>query len=213
VVFSPHLYADSITVDRALLGRGLIGVDQGFALASLAAAEYGTTAWVGEWGWFGDPAEDSSLIAEYARQEDAHLWGGAWWQWKQACGDPHDFADGADTTPTPVSGNINRFACPSGAPIGTPETTARILSRPYPRAAPGTLSSLRSNPGGASFSLRGSDPDASGSCVLEVWIPARGADPPALEGRGVTALATRPYAGGWLASGCARGDYSLHGEY
>src|SRR5256885_10034225 len=56
-------------------------------------------------------------------QEDAHRWGGAWWDWKQACGDPHMFGNGDDTTPEPVSVSLNRFACPSRRPLGIPPTT------------------------------------------------------------------------------------------
>jgi endoglycosylceramidase len=56
-VFAPHLYAGSITVDRAL-GIEAMSIEDGFALADGAAGQYRTTVWSGEWGWFGDPAAE-----------------------------------------------------------------------------------------------------------------------------------------------------------
>jgi endoglycosylceramidase len=58
------------------------------------AGLYGTTVWSGEWGWFGDPSGAAPKVRRYVAQEDAYLWGGAWWDWKQSCGDPHQFSDG-----------------------------------------------------------------------------------------------------------------------
>jgi endoglycosylceramidase len=79
-VFAPHLYGGSLAA---------VSVDDGYRFAEQAAAQYGTTVWSGEWGWFSaDPKDDEPKIRDYVAQEDAHLWGGAWWDWKQACGDP-----------------------------------------------------------------------------------------------------------------------------
>ncbi len=80
VVFAPHNYNDSIQGGT---------IEQGFADAAASAATYGTTFWIGEYGWFGDPATDAAKVAEYAKAEDSYRVGGTWWQWKQACGDPH----------------------------------------------------------------------------------------------------------------------------
>jgi endoglycosylceramidase len=137
----------------------------------------------------------------------AHRWGGAWWDWKQACGDPHMYADGDDMTPEPVSVSLNRFACPSGRALGIPPTTRRLLSRAYARAAPGRLLALRSDPAMGRFDVRGADPSRAGSCTLSVWVP--GARRPRLSARHVTRIRARRAPGGWLVSGCARGDYEL----
>src|SRR5256885_2605293 len=106
-------------------------------------------------------------------QEDAHRWGGAWWDWKQACGDPHMFGNGDDTTPEPVSVSLNRFACPSRRPLGIPPTTRRLLARPFVRFAPGRLTSLQSDPDHATARITGSDASRRGSCRLELWVPGR----------------------------------------
>jgi len=200
VVFAPHVYAGSLSPTP---------VDQGFASADATAASYQTTVWSGEWGWFGDPTADEPDIREYARQEDAHRWGGAWWDWKQACGDPHQFADGDATQPAAISPSLNRFACPAQTPLGIPPTTRRILSRPYARFAPGRLTSLSSDPDTATVRLAGSDPDPAGSCRLQVWVPGTAAGVPDYEGTNVSAVQVFRADGGWLVTGCARRDYEL----
>jgi endoglycosylceramidase len=205
-VFAPHLYAESISADRAV-GAGVLTVEQGFALADLAARQYGTTVWSGEWGWFGDPRTDAPAIARYARQEDAHLWGGAWWDWKQSCGDPHMFSDGDATAPGSVSASLNRFRCPGNEPLGIPPTTGRILARPYVRLAPGRIGSMASDPARPGLAASGSDPDSAGSCRIEAWFP--GAAAPRATSAGIRRLATTHVDGGWLVSGCASGNWQL----
>jgi endoglycosylceramidase len=205
-VFSPHLYAESISADRAV-GANLLTVEQGFQFADLAARAYGTTVWSGEWGWFGDPKADEPAIARYAKQEDAHLWGGAWWDWKQSCGDPHMFADGDSTQPGSVSPSLNRFRCPGNAPLGIPETTRRILARPYVRFAPGRLATLESDPVGGRLQASGRGPAAAGSCRIEAWVP--GAAAPTATATGIRRLRAARVDGGWTIAGCARGQWSL----
>ena len=129
VVFAPHLYAGSITVVP------VIGIAQGFFAADLLAKASRTTFWSGEWGWFGNPSSDANAVREYARFEDRYRVGGAWWDWKQACGDPHNHSG---VTPTELSPSLNRFACPGDIPLGIPAEFNAILSRAYPRAAAGT---------------------------------------------------------------------------
>ena len=206
LVFAPHLYAESISADRAL-GTSVVSVEQGFQLAELAARQYGTTVWSGEWGWFGDPANDAPAIARYARQEDGRLWGGAWWDWKQSCGDPHMFADGDATEPGSVSQSLNRFRCPGNEPRGIPETTRRILARPFVRVAPGRLTALDADPAPPALRASGSDPVPAGSCRIEAWYPG-GARLQATTS-GISGVRITRVAGGWSLSGCARGNWNL----
>jgi endoglycosylceramidase len=201
-VFAPHLYGGSIALAP-------VSVTQGFDLAAASASSYQSTVWSGEWGWFGDPAADEPQIREYARNEDAHRWGGAWWDWKQACGDPHQFADGDATQPAAVSPSLNRFACPAQAPLGIPASTRRILARPYARFAPGRLASLASDPDTAGVTVTGSDPDPSGSCRLEVWVPEDAGRAPAYTASHVSGVALTKVDGGWRLTGCARREYAL----
>ena len=163
LVFSPHLYAESITA-------GGVTIAEGFANAEAKAAALDTTFWVGEYGWFGDPDEQAGLVQEYARQEDRHLVGGAWWQWRQACGDPHSVGEGPAYEPPDVLVHLHRTACPSGEDLGLTQPWATILSRTYPRTAPGRLTRLRNDPGSGTARIRG-EVDGDGTLVL--WVPDR----------------------------------------
>jgi len=87
IVFAPHIYAESITLDRKA-GLTAVSVEQGWQVARDAAATYDAPLWSGEWGWFGAPEDDLAELERYAAQEDAALAGGAWWVWRQPCGDP-----------------------------------------------------------------------------------------------------------------------------
>jgi endoglycosylceramidase len=205
-VFAPHLYAESISADRST-GASVLSVEQGFQFAGLVAREYATTVWSGEWGWFGDPKSDAPAVARYAKQEDEHRWGGAWWDWKQSCGDPHMFGDGDSTEPGSVSPSLNRFRCPGNEPLGIPVTTRQILARPYVRFAPGRLSALASDPTGPSMTASGPGPAAAGSCRMEAWYP--GAAAPAVKSAGVRRLRLVQANGGWTVLGCARSAWSL----
>ena len=199
IVFAPHLYGDSITVTP-------VTVEQGFDLAQDAARRYGTTVWSGEWGWFGDPGADAAEITRYARQEDARLLGGAWWSWKQACGDPHVVPQpGAE--PNEVSPSLVRYSCKGRQrELGIPASTQRILSRATVRAAPGAIASLVSDPASGAFQVRGSDRDG-GACTLAAWMP--GAGRPRFAGSGIGRVHATRVRGGWRISTCARGEWSL----
>lgn len=197
VVFAPHLYGGSIAV---------ASIADGYRYADDAAARYGTTIWSGEWGWFGDPAADGLKVAEYARFEDARAWGGAWWSWKQACGDPH-VTHRPGGRPDAVSPSLHRLGCPGDVDLAIPEPFRRVLSRAAPRAVPGRITALTSDPASGAWDLRGRDDDASGSCQVDVWVP--GAGLPVVAAEGVTDVSVRPVPGGWRVGGCARGSYEL----
>jgi endoglycosylceramidase len=206
VVFAPHVYAGSLSGDAAA-GAPFLTPRDGHDFAARTAAAYGTSYWSGEWGWFGRAEDDRDDIAAYAREEDARLVGGAWWQWRQACGDPHNIAEPGGG-PGPETGNLNRYACPDERPLPMPETTRRILARGYARAAPGRLTALESDPEGGALRVAGRDGDAAGGCELVLWVPGdRGA--PAFARRNASAVSLRSFAGGWIATACASGDYEL----
>ncbi len=197
IVFAPHLYAESITtVD-------LVNIEQGFQAGERAAALYDAPLWSGEWGWFGKPEDDRPKLQRYAVQEDRAAIGGAWWVWRQACGDPHVVGyPGA-------SGSLNRYDCPGDRPLGLNTQFTSILSRAYPRHAPGRITSLRSDADAGTFEVRGRAGDGR-SCALEVWVP--GAAEPALSGENLSDLESRAVPGGHLVGGCARGTYALRGQ-
>ena len=80
MVFAPHNYHGSIDPGT---------VEQGFSGDLAAAQSYGTTMWIGEFGWFGTDAAATAGVAPFAAAQDTAMVGGTWWQWRQACGDPH----------------------------------------------------------------------------------------------------------------------------
>jgi endoglycosylceramidase len=209
IVFAPHLYSESISVDQ-----GATSIEEGFDNAERAAASYGAPLWSGEWGWFGPPEESRSRLERYIAQEDARAIGGAWWVWKQACGDPHVVGyPGA-------SGSLNPTECPSGRPLGLVTGYTDLLRRAYPRYAPGRITALESDWKTGRFTVSGRAEEAgrgrsagrarsaAASCKLEVWVPER---EPNLSAENVDDLRVERRPGGFLATGCARGDYTLRG--
>lgn len=188
VVFSPHLYAGSITVSS-----DLPSLEEGFDLAKRAAAVYDAPLWTGEWAWFGEPEDDADQVERFMDAMDAHKMGGAWWSWSQACGDPHAVRDGHTDEPM---GNLNRIDCPSGEQLGLVEGFARPLSRAYPRAAPGALTEVTA----AGFT-------GTGSGRLEAWYP--GADRPALDTANVSDPVLTQVDGGWGLTARTDGTYSV----
>jgi hypothetical protein len=119
------------------------------------------------------------------------------------------FGNGDSTQPGGVSPSLNRFRCPQQESLGIPETTKRILARPYVRFAPGRATRLESDPARATASVSGSDPDRSGSCRLELWVPDTGRGAPRYGGSGVTRVRALATGGGWTVTACARGDWAL----
>ncbi|WP_377266810.1 glycoside hydrolase family 5 protein [Peterkaempfera sp. SMS 1(5)a] len=201
LVFAPHLYSESITMDQGM-GLTLTSLERGFDLARQQAREYGAPLWSGEWGWFGSPGTDASKIGRYAAAEDAQLIGGAFWVWKQACGDPQ--SDHASRT----SGNLIGVDCATGKDLPAPAAYTDLLSRAYPRAAPGRLDALSAD-GSGRLSLRGTAPaGASGAgCRLDVWYP--GPAQPRPRTSGITGAQVRRADGGWRLTGCATGAYRV----
>lgn len=188
VVFSPHLYSESITVSSEFPG-----IEDGFKIADLAAAWYDAPLWTGEWGWFGDADEQRADVDRFVDATDKYRMGGAWWSWTQACGDPHPVRDGNTHQP---QGNLNRIDCPSGESLGLVEGFAAPLSRAYPRAAPGSLTEVSRD----GF-------DGSGTGRVEAWYP--GTDRPQLETTNLSDVRLSPIEGGWQLIGHADGDYAV----
>jgi hypothetical protein len=197
IVFSPHLYAESITMDRSLGLPPIVGIDRQFSLAQRVAAEYDAPLWSGEYGYWGDTADVDARLARYAKAEDANRLGSAYWVWKQACGDPQNGIG-------PTGNGLQVQDCKTGGDAAPRTDLLAVLSRAYPRKAPGTLQMLSAT--GSNLLLTGAT--THDSCGLEVWVP--GAAKPTVHSTGVTALATVSTPGGWLITGCASGRYTLN---
>jgi hypothetical protein len=196
LVFSPHLYSQSITMDQGL-GVTLVTIEQGFALAERTAAAYGVPLWSGEWGWFGTSASVASNFDRFLDEQNAGQLGSAVWVWKKACGDPQTGA--TDTE----AGGLNLISCTTGKDLPSPAFQTTALDQAYPRSSPGRLSHLTSSPAGVDLDLAG-----RGTGTLDVWIP--GASKPAGTWTGLTGvtLAAQP-GGGWRLTGSAAGGYTL----
>jgi len=196
IVYSPHLYAESITMDRSLGLPPIVGIERQFALAERAAQAYGAPLWSGEYGYWGDAADRVARLTRYAAEEDDRVLGSAYWVWKQACGDPQNGIGEYGDALMPQD-------CATGGDAPARSDLLTILSRAYPRSAPGTVTELAADE--AALLLSG-ETDAE-SCGLEVWIP--GSAEPQVTATGITALRTDAVTGGWLVTGCAQGRYSL----
>ena len=196
IVFSPHLYAESITMDRSLGLPPIVGIERQFELAQRVADVYDAPLWSGEYGYWGESADRVARLARYAAEEDARALGSAYWVWKQACGDPQN---GIQET----GDGLMVQDCATGEDAPPRDDLLALLSRAYPQSAPGTVTSLASD--GADMQLAGTTADAS--CGLRVWVP--GSREPQVEATGVTDLETTEVPGGWLVTGCADGDYPV----
>ncbi len=196
IVFSPHLYSESITMDRSLGLPPIVSMERQFTYAQRVADAYGDPLWSGEYGYWGDDADRVERLTRYAQLEDSQLLGSAYWVWKQACGDPQGGIN--DMTDA-----LMREDCTTGEPAPPRQDLLDILSRAYPRSAPGVLTALTAD--GADVALAGTTDERS--CGLEVWIP--GSAEPDLETSGITDLEATAVPGGWIVTGCAEGDYKL----
>ena len=195
LVFSPHLYSQSISMDQGI-GVTLVTIEQGFTLAERTAAAYGAPLWSGEWGWFGTGTGLASDFDRFLDRQNADILGSAIWEWKQACGDPQ--ADPAATQ----SGGLDIYSCATGKDLTSPAFRTTALGQAYPRSAPGRLSRLVSSPTTVNLSLAG-----NGTGLLDVWIP-RGRSADSWTGlRGVEITATP--GGGFRLTGTAAGAYTL----
>lgn len=162
IVFAPHLYAGSITVTGT--------ITSGYQAASKVATLYRTPFWSGEWGWFGEPAQTEPQIWAYAQQEDAYRIGGAVWQWKQACGDPHSQGVRNGREVVGEQYQVTVTLCPGDTALGVSPAYARVLSRARPLHAPGDLVALSSDPYRGVMTLEGRS-EEPGALVL--WVPAQ----------------------------------------
>lgn len=198
-VFAPHLYSESITMDQDL-GITLTTIERGFALAQRQAKVYGMPLWVGEWGWFPfTTRQNAARTARFAEAVDDALAGDAVWVWKQACGDPQAAGDTTDT------GNVVGVVCATGKDVPPDPATAALLSRPYPRAAPGSLTRLSASGDGPTLQLEGTAPTGGtgARCTLDVWFP--GETRPHPQASGLSGLTLRQVPGGWRLTACASG--------
>jgi len=199
VVFSPHNYAEAI-------GPKILTIEQTFNAGVAGAAAMGVPLWVGEYGWWDTSADTLPKLARYAAAEDTARTGGAWWQWRQACGDPHSIGvfGGVPDDQT----HLNKVGCPDDRDLGRTEEFAAIVGRAYPRVAPGRIAATASDPRAGTFSMSGSG--AAVGSELIIWLPGTtgaGAEPNVT---GLAEMLRQPVPGGvYLTARTTAADYSL----
>ncbi|WP_406835543.1 cellulase family glycosylhydrolase [Streptomyces sp. AHU1] len=196
LVFSPHLYSESITMDQGL-GVTLTSIEQGYTTAERTARAYGVPLWSGEWGWFGEPDDFHARFDRFLERQNSDMLGSAIWVWKKACGDPQN-----DPAATTSGGGVVLHTCPEGKPLASPAFEITALSQAYPRSAPGRLNSLKSSLTERDLRLAG-----SGKGTLDVWVP--GPARPEAEGGGLTGIRLERRPGGWRLTAHTSGRYTL----
>ncbi len=198
LVFAPHNYAES---NLEANPRSLEDV---FAQAQADADLYGVTFWIGEYGWFSDPAGNKEKLERYAELEDRYRIGGAWWVWKQACGDPHSIRIPGSSPPSVVI-RLHYTGCPANVNLGLVPEWVEVLSRPYPRAVPGRLVTLSSHVARGELVLEGETPRPGRA---ELWVPQR-AGFPRVTGVGVRRASVETVPGGYRVLVEVEGRYQL----
>ncbi len=191
VVFAPHSYAE-------VIGPPILTVEQTFDIDADTAAARGWPLWIGEHGVFSTDEDAVAVLRRFAAAQDSHLAGGAQWQWRQWCGDPHSVGVPGGT-PTAPQVQLNTVLCPEDVDAGSTPELIRVAARAYPRAAPGLLTEVTSDPQERTLTVEGhvvDDLTAGGDLLL--WVP--GDDRPDVTGDGLGEVATSQVPGGWYVT-------------
>ena len=205
IVFAPHNYAESI-------GPEILTVEQTADIDAGAAAERGWPLWIGEYGIFDTSEEKLDVLRRFAATQDAAFAGGAAWQWRQHCGEPHTVGNPGSVADERVV-QLNVVDCPGDRDGGPNEDVLAIVGRAYPRAAPGELTEVRSDPATGALVVAGT----AGAAVpagegdggeLVVWV--RGAESPAVTVTGLAEPTVTPVDGGaYVTAAPTGGPYRL----
>ena len=163
IVNATHNYAESIEI-------GGLSLEQTNSLLTALAQTQQTPLWIGEYGFWSTEPEVVSIAERFAADEDNHGLGGAWWQWKQPCGDPHSLhlVDG-EWVPYETIIHLHTLDCTTGEELGETEELLRILGRGYPRVTAGRIRTLESDIHTKELLLEGEALTAGQS--LMVWTP------------------------------------------
>lgn len=168
VVAAPHNYAESIV-------NGVLdmSIEQMSDLFDGIATGLGLPVWIGEYGFWDTSPETLAKARRYAANEDAKAQGGAWWQWRQSCGDPHSvrWDSGVVVSTDHVSTHLNLLGCPTNTDLGPNDAFLDILGRAFPRATPGRITHLSSDPDNGVFALEARAGAADAGHQLVVWTP------------------------------------------
>lgn len=191
IAFAPHR-------DAEVMGPEIPTVEQTFDVSAQTARDRGWPVWFGEYGMFSTDDEALDVLRRIAAAQDEHLAGGAQWQWRQWCGDPHSIGV-PGRRPTEDQIQLNDVSCPDDVDAGPNVALLRVAGRAYPRAAPGRLTELRSDPDSGELRVTGAlDDDLAAVADVVLWIP--GEDEPEVTGEGTDEIALTRTTGGWYAT-------------
>lgn len=168
VIASVHNYSESISAPG--FDFTIEGLND---LILSVTAGLGVATWGGEYGFFDLEPSTLEKVARYAADEDANLLGGAWWQWRQSCGDPHSvqWRDGEVVSPAGVQVHLNPTQCPDNTDLGPNDAFLDVLGRAYPRTTPGRLTSLTSDPVTGELAVSATAGAGDVGQQLVVWSP------------------------------------------
>ncbi|MBS1848411.1 MAG: cellulase family glycosylhydrolase [Actinobacteria bacterium] len=205
IVAAPHNYAESI-ID-------FLTIEQMSNLFDSFASQMGVPVWVGEYGFWDTSPATLAKIRRYAANEDAKAQGGAWWQWRQSCGDPHSVQWQGDTVVSPAvtQTHLNLMGCPANTDLGPNNAFLDVLGRAYPRATPGRITTLQSDPDTGVFTLTAAAGNTGSGQTLVVWTPTADDASHHVETRGLDDVTERAVAGGRIitAQVATTGTYDL----
>ncbi len=192
VVNATHNYAESIEI-------GGLSLEQTNSLLVALAQTQQTPLWIGEYGFWSTDSEVLSIAERFAVDEDNHGLGGAWWQWRQPCGDPHSvhLVDG-EWVPYDEVVHLHTMDCTTNTEIGATEELLQILGRGYPRVTAGRIRTLESDIHTGRLFLEG-EALASGQSLV-VWTPTSESTHQIVADR-MEDLHSEPIDGGRLISG------------
>jgi endoglycosylceramidase len=199
LAFAPHHYWESIT--------DILTIEDGFEITRRASAELGMPYWIGEYGWWSTDEADMAELRRYAIAEDAAIASGAWWGWRQACGDPHSI--GVPGNEPDGQQHLHTLRCPGDEDLGITEEYAVVLSRTYPRSAPGRITELVSDPDERTARITGTTEgeDADASTQLVVWVPDSGHGEPTIGGSGLADVELTAGDRGWVVTATVGCEY------
>ena len=160
IVSGPHNYAETIPITG--LNMSFEAMNE---LLVTVALSFGLPTWIGEYGFWSTSEDTLEKLGRYAADEDRRLLGGAWWQWRQPCGDPHSIGPTGEREII----HLHRLGCPGDVDLGPIEAFTSVLGRGHPRAAPGRLTSLSSDPVTGQMLVEARASQAGGELV--VWTP------------------------------------------
>jgi len=202
---SVHNYAESIITIPGVTIEAFNGIIDSFA------AQMGVPNWTGEYGFWDTTDATLDKVRRYAADEDRRGWGGTWWQWRQSCGDPHGVQySGVQVLPdTGTSTHLNLLGCPDNEDLGANDAFLEILGRGYPRAVPGRLVELTSDPDTDLFAMKATA--TAGGGTLVVWTPSSDDADHHVHTSGLSEVVARAVPGGRVITATVTrpGDYTL----